>query len=116
MPVTHFEKTLQQRQIESKKVKQQHPDRACIYMVKSTTKPTLPDLDKNKYLVPLDITIGQFAYIIRKRIRLCPSTAMFLLINNTIVASGSTIAEAEKKYVNEDGFLYIHYTTENCFG
>jgi len=116
MTQRHFEKTLEQRQTESRQIKQKHPNRACIYMVKSTTKPTLPDLDKNKYLVPIDITIGQLSYIIRKRISLCPSAAMFLMINNTIVSSSLTIAETEKKYINEDGFLYIHYTTENCFG
>jgi GABA(A) receptor-associated protein len=116
MSVAHFDKTIHQRLSETKQIKLKNPNRVCIYMVKSTNKPSLPDLDKNKYLVPIDITVGQLAYIIRKRIHLCPAAAMFLLINNTMLSTNLTIGELENKYMNEDGFIYIHYTTENCFG
>ena len=116
MSTIHFDKTIRQRQSETKQIKLKNPGRACIYMVKSTTKPSLPDLDKNKYLVPTDITVGQLAYIIRKRIHLCSAAAMFLMVNNTMLPTTSTVGEIENKHVNEDGFLYIHYTTENCFG
>jgi len=113
---THFEKTLEQRKAETKQIKRMHPDRACIYMLKATGKPNLPDLDKHKYLVPIDITIGQLAYIIRKRIKLNPATAMFLMVNNAMVPTTQTIGETERKHIDDDGFLYIYYTTENCFG
>jgi len=116
MSPAHLERTLQQRLNESTLIKKKHPDRACIYMMRSKTKPSLPDLDKNKYLVPIDITIGQLAYIIRKRIKLNPSAAMFLMINNAMVPATQTIGETEQKHMDEDGFLYIYYTTENCFG
>ena len=116
MPPTHFEKTLEQRKAETKQIKRLHPNRACIYMLKPRGKPNLADLDKHKYLVPIDITIGQLAYIIRKRIKLSPASAMFLMINNAMMPTTQTIEETERKYMNEDGFLYIYYTTENCFG
>jgi GABA(A) receptor-associated protein len=115
MPLTHFEKTLEQRQAETRQIKLKHPHRVCVYMLKAA-KPTLPNLDKYKYLVPIDITIGQLAYIIRKRIKLSPANAMFLMVNNTMVPTTQTIGETEQKHMNEDGFLYIYYTTENCFG
>ena len=116
MSSAHFDKTIEERLSETKQIKLKNPNRACIYIVKSTTNSSLPNLDKNKYLVPIDITIGQLAYIIRKRINLCSAAAMFLMVNNTMLPTTSTIGEIENKHINADGFLYIHYTTENCFG
>ena len=116
MKVSHFDKSVEQRRTESNQIKQSHPNRACVYMVKSKGNFTLPNLDKCKYLVPIDITIGQFAYIIRRRIRLSSTTAMFLMANNSMLSTTATIGEINKKHMDEDGFLYIYYTAENCFG
>lgn len=33
-------------------------------------KSDIPEIDKRKYLVPADLTVGQFVYVIRKRIML----------------------------------------------
>ena len=38
----------------------------------------IPDIDKKKYLVPCDLTVGQFVYVIRKRIKLKPEKALFI--------------------------------------
>lgn len=35
-----------------------------------------------RYLVPADLTVGQFVYVIRKRIKLPPEKAIFVFINN----------------------------------
>ena len=43
----------------------------------------LPDIDKNKYLVPKDLTIGQFSYVIRKT-KNNTRTAIFLFCNKVI--------------------------------
>ena len=32
----------------------------------------IPLIDKKKYLVPSDLTVGQFVYVIRKRIKVGP--------------------------------------------
>ena len=44
----------------------------------------LPDLDKKKYLVPYDLTVAQFYYIIRKRVNLRAETTLFCFVNNTV--------------------------------
>ena len=44
-----------------------------------------PNIEQNKYLVPFDLTMAQFIYIIRKNIKLSSEQALFLFINNPMV-------------------------------
>ncbi|KAE9034773.1 hypothetical protein PR001_g9578 [Phytophthora rubi] len=46
------------------------------------------DIDKKKFLVPVDLTVGQFVYVIRKRIKLSPEKAIFIFINNVLPPTG----------------------------
>ena len=75
-----------------------------------------PDIDKNKYLVPVDITIGQFLIIIRQRIKLNPNEAIFLFVNCNIVPTGDYMGEVYAKYKDNDNLLYITYSKESTFG
>jgi GABA(A) receptor-associated protein len=34
--------------------------------------------------VPADLTVGQFIYVIRKRVKLDPDKAIFIFVNDTI--------------------------------
>ncbi|XBW37826.1 hypothetical protein QEN19_003401 [Hanseniaspora menglaensis] len=78
---------------------------------------TVPELDKRKYLVPQSLTIGQFVYIIRKRIELPPERAIFVFVNNGILPNTSTLmSQLYLEYKDKDGFLYISYAGENTFG
>ena len=47
----------------------------------------IKDIDKRKFLVPSDLTVAQFMYIIRKRIQLPPEKAMFLFISKVLPAT-----------------------------
>ena len=51
----------------------------------------LPDLDNKKYLVPKDLTIGQFFFIIRKRINLKPEEGLYFFINNQMPLLSATM-------------------------
>lgn len=78
---------------------------------------SLPDIDKKKFLVPHDLTIGQFMYVIRKRIKLAPDQAIFLFVaSGTLPPSVSTLQVVYDQHCNEDGFLYMTYSGENVFG
>ncbi len=48
----------------------------------------IPDIDKKKYLVPADLTVGQFVYVIRKRIKLPAEKAIFIFIHNVLPPTG----------------------------
>lgn len=75
-----------------------------------------PPIDKNKFLVPFEFTIGQFLFTIRKRMKLPPEKAIFLFINDKIYNSSQQLSNIYEKDKNKDGFLYITYTSENTFG
>ena len=43
-------------------------------------KSDIAEIDKKKYLVPMDLTVGQFVYVIRKRIKLSPEKVGFVYV------------------------------------
>lgn len=73
-------------------------------------------LDKYKYIVPKELTIGQFIYVLRKRMKLPPEKAMFIFINGTLPLTSAFIESIYNKHMEEDGFLYFHLCGENTFG
>lgn len=114
--IVSFEKSVsfENRCKESKKVLTKYPNRIPIIVESNDNK--LPIIDKKKFLVPNDITVGQFQYIIRKRIQLQPEVALFFYINNIIPSTNSTMGQIYNEYKNDDNFLYIIYQGENTFG
>jgi GABA(A) receptor-associated protein len=108
-------KSYEERIEESNKIIKKYPDRIPIVVEKSK-KSNVQNIDKNKYLVPNDMTLSQFLYIIRKRIKLETSEALFFFINNTICNNTLLLSEVYNKFKDKDGFLYIEYSTENTFG
>ena len=65
---------------ESYKVINKYLDRIPIICEKSNTHnhKQLPDIDKHKYLVNYDLTLGQFMSIIRKRLNLAPNLGLYI--------------------------------------
>lgn len=77
------------------------------------------ELVKNKYLVPRDITCGQFIYILRKNLKeIKPDTALFMFFGGGIIApSGETIGNVYDYNMDpEDHFLYCRVKKESVFG
>lgn len=42
-----------------------------------------------RYLVPADLTVGQFVYVIRKRIKVSPEKAIFMFVKNVLPPTGA---------------------------
>ncbi len=61
---------------------------APAVIVEKAEKSDIPDIDKKKYLVPSDLTVGQFVYVIRKRIKLSPEKAIFIFVKNVLPPTG----------------------------
>lgn len=100
---------------ESNKILTKYPDRIPI-IVERVKKSDLPIIDKSKYLVPKDMTVSQFFFIIRKRIKLNQSQALFMTVNGSLLSTNDTIGDVYNNYKNKDNFLYMLYTGENTFG
>ena len=105
------------RQRESIRVLNSYPDRIPIICERSDLAPAdCPYIDKKKYLVPKDLTVGQFIYVIRNRMKLSPEKGLYLFINGTIPTSSYPMSFIYDFYKDADGYLYILYTFENTFG
>jgi GABA(A) receptor-associated protein len=94
-----------------------YPERIPIICEKTNSPSnSVPDLDKSKYLVPCDLTLGQFMFVIRNRMKLPSENALFLFVKGSIPSSNTIISELYDSKKDEDGFLYINYSGENTFG
>lgn len=97
------------------RIRTRYPDRIPV-IVAQIQNSKLPEIDKKKYLVPMDLTLGQFTFIIRKRIQLNPEHALFIFINNLLPPTSALMNELYEQYKSPDGFLYVKYGAENTFG
>ena len=108
-------KPFDDRKKESLHIIKKYSERIPI-IVQKDKKCNFNEIDKSKYLVPKDMKMGQFIYIIRKRIILEPSQTLFIMINNRMVTSSDIMSNVYDCNADEDGFLYITYSSENTFG
>lgn len=110
--------TFEQRKAESSKIREKYPNRTPIIVEKfKNANEDVPEIDKTKYLVPSDITVGQILYVIRKRIQLPAVKSLYIFTDKgTIPPTASLISSIAKDYADEDGFLYFTYNTNNTFG
>uniref|UniRef100_A0A0R3S2I4 Gamma-aminobutyric acid receptor-associated protein n=1 Tax=Elaeophora elaphi TaxID=1147741 RepID=A0A0R3S2I4_9BILA len=96
--------------------KEENPFEKRRVIVEKAPKARLRDLDKKKYLVPSDLTVGQFYFLIRKRIHLRPEDALFFFVNNSIPQTMTTMGQIYQENHEEDLFLYIAYSDESVYG
>ncbi|GLC45245.1 Autophagy- protein 8d [Pleodorina starrii] len=83
------EHSLDKRKAEAARIKEKYPDRIPV-IVEKAERSDIPDIDKKKYLVPSDLTVGQFVYVIRKRIKLSPEKAIFIFVKNVLPPTGGS--------------------------
>ncbi|KAL6657964.1 hypothetical protein ACP70R_005744 [Stipagrostis hirtigluma subsp. patula] len=110
-----LEHPLERRQAESARIREKYSDRIPV-IVEKAGKTDVPEIDKKKYLVPADLTVGQFVYVVRKRIKLSPEKAIFVFVKQTLPPTASLMSAIYEENKDEDGFLYMTYSGENTFG
>ncbi len=108
---TPYEKRFQ----DSNRLRDKYPDRVPVVCEIAHNSSLV--LDKNKYLVPHDITVGQFQYIIRRKVpNLTAEQALYMFIGNSLVPIAESMGQVYNKLKGIDGFLYTVVSTENTFG
>ncbi|KAL4317786.1 hypothetical protein GQ457_18G024140 [Hibiscus cannabinus] len=110
-----LEHPLERRQAEAARIREKYPDRIPV-IVERAEKSDVPEIDKKKYLVPADLTVGQFVYVVRKRIKLSPEKAIFIFVKNILPPTAAMLSAIYEENKDEDGFLYMTYSGENTFG
>ncbi|CAN6276979.1 unnamed protein product, partial [Urochloa humidicola] len=110
-----LEQPLEKRQSEANRIREKYPDRIPV-IVEKAERSDIPDIDKKKYLVPADLTVGQFVYVVRKRIKLSAEKAIFIFVKNTLPPTAALMSSIYDENKDDDGFLYMTYSGENTFG
>ncbi|KAI4371139.1 hypothetical protein MLD38_019405 [Melastoma candidum] len=105
----------EKRHTEAARIREKYPDRIPV-IVEKADRSDISDIDKRKYLVPADITVGQLVYVVRKRLKLSPEKAMFIFVKNSLPPTGALMSAIYEENKDEDGFLYMTYSGENSFG
>lgn len=107
---------LEKRLSESKRILEKYDSRIPV-IVTAFKSCKLPPIDKNKYLVPYDLTVGQFLHVIRKRIKLDAYQSIFMYVNDkNLPPTSATMISLYNEHKDKDGFLYMSYCGENTFG
>ena len=110
------EKSFDLREKEAKRVRTKYPDLVPV-ICERVKNSELPNTMRRKYLVPQSLTMGQFMYVLRRRINLDSNRAMFLFLEgNTLAPTAELVSSLYETHKDEDGFLYMEYSGENTFG
>lgn len=107
--------TFEERCNQTNNIRLKYPNRIPIFVSRSCHN-DCPQIDRNKFLVPNDLTVGQFMFVIRKRIKLSSEKSIYLFINNKVPTTSSLLSHIYENNKNQDGFLYITYSGESTFG
>ena len=112
---------------ESTRIKSKYPDKIPIIvemasgsklasLVPFSKQDTLKPLEKKKYLVPNDLTVAQFQYVIRQKLKIDHTKSIFIFINNTIPPTTELMSVLYDKFQDSDGFIYVLLQNESTFG
>jgi len=107
----------EKRKEEAERILAKYPQRIPVICEKDPRSRDIPNIDRQKYLVPDDLSVANFMYVIRKRIKIEAEKSIYLFVNNKVMpATAQFISTLYEKYKDEDGFLYITYAGESTFG
>ena len=95
-----------------------HPDKIPVMITRAISSRNLPDIDKHKFLIARDMTIGHVLTLVRRRIQLVnSSTALFVSVENKFVPSATLrIDSLYNAHKGSDDILHLQYYGENTFG
>ena len=105
-PTNTLAQPFEKRRAEADRIRQKYADRIPVICEK-VEKSDIATIDKKKYLVPADLTVGQFVYVIRKRIKLSPEKAIFIFVDEVLPPTAALMSSIYEEHKDEDGFLYI---------
>ena len=109
------EKSQEERIAEAQNILKKYKGHVPV-IVDKDPRCTLPDIERQKFLVPCDLSVGHFVYIVRKRINLQPSEAIFLFVNRKLPPPNSTMGQLYGENKDSDGFMYCTYRSDTAYG
>jgi GABA(A) receptor-associated protein len=112
----------------SQSLRTKYPDKIPVIVDRANA--TTPKMNRNKFLVPADLTVGQFLYVIRKHMpALEAHEALFIFvktfkygkdekctINDTLPTPSSLMSSVYREYQDRSGYVFFSISTESTFG
>lgn len=105
-----------ERKLKASMILKQHPHRIPVVVECSDSLQAVHPLNKNKFIVPYELTLAQFMFIIRKHMKLEPEYAIFVFINNRLHPNTTVLGAVYAEEKDEDGFMYLDVFQESTFG
>ena len=102
-------RTPQQKRDDVLRLLKRYPDKIPVY---------IEGITQNKFLVPYDITVSQFLYMLREKVLMTPTESIFVFFGKRkeIMPSNMIIREIYDRLKDDDDMLYAFYAKENVFG
>jgi GABA(A) receptor-associated protein len=108
--------SLEERMKCSENIRKKYEGRLPV-IVEREPSSRLPDLPKKKFIVPAEGTVGKFILEIRKHLKIHSDTAIFVFVPGGVLPPvASQMGTIDIRYRDDDGFLYLTYTSESTFG
>lgn len=109
--------TLTKRKDEAQRIRSKYPNRIPVICEVTKTSEQAIKLDRSKYLIPSDLTVGQFLVVIRKRIKLGPEHGLYLFTQGgELPACSLMMNDLYRTSKDTDEFLYLTLSVESAFG
>lgn len=86
---------------------QNYPECVPVIIRKNVNEQILQDIDKERYLIPKNLSVSDLLFIIRKKLKI--NSEIFIFVNNLLMSMDITIGSIYNAYKNENGFLYLTY-------
>ena len=109
--------TLEERKNESSRILKEYINRMPVVCERAPNS-NLESLKKTKYLVPSDMTVAQFQFLIRRNLDLNEYSALyFITADNKTITGDRTMMEVYNIFKDkQDNFLYLYYASELTWG
>ena len=96
----------EERLAECERLKTQYPDRIPVILEFDEKLNEYQNKTKDRFLVPGDITMGQFMFVIRSQLRLTHSEAVYLICRGHCIPNTEIFVEIGEKY-KENVEMYL---------
>uniref|UniRef100_A0AC34F0G3 Autophagy-related protein n=1 Tax=Panagrolaimus sp. ES5 TaxID=591445 RepID=A0AC34F0G3_9BILA len=105
------------RKSESASITSKFDDKIPVIIERFRNEKRLPELDRCQFAVPKFATVGQLQHVIKQRLGDFQRMAVYVVVANRELPSLTTrLSDLYTKYRDDDGFLYITFSSEDAFG
>lgn len=108
---------LKERQSEFERIINNHPNKIPVIVQPAKNSKNTLKITQNKFLVPKMFTFHEFLFQVRKRLGLQSHESLYVVVAGYHFPSlDRTMSSVYLDYKDEDGFLYVNFSSEAVWG